>query len=367
MSDTSSFSHTVADAHARIESIERPHVRIGYVPLSDAAPLIVADALGLGERHGLTIELCRQPSWAAIRDKLLTGELDAAHSLYGLVYGVHVGIGGPQAEMAALMVLARNGQGITLSTPLADAFAATGNLTTALSTLGRKAVFAQTFPTGTHAMWLYYWLHAQGVHPLRDVECVTIPPQAMVKTLAQHELDGFCVGEPWNALAQRDGAGRTVIASSAIWPDHPEKVLATRADFVARYPNTAKALIKVMLEACRWLDEPGHRQDVAQWLAAPDIIGVPADCIASRLVETVGAQHVTFFKNGTVNYPHVSEGVWFLEQFERWGLWQASRQPEASTNATIAARINQTTLYAQAATELGIEVALQVSPVKLFD
>ena len=131
------------------------------------------------------------------------------------------GIGGPQADMAVLMVLNRNGGAITLSNALADAWRDTGSLKDAFASLGRAPVLAQTFPTGTHAMWLYYWLAAHGVHPLRDIESVVIPPPRMVDALAEDQLDGFCCGEPWHALAEARGAGRTVALTSGIWPDHP--------------------------------------------------------------------------------------------------------------------------------------------------
>ncbi|WP_034177143.1 CmpA/NrtA family ABC transporter substrate-binding protein, partial [Burkholderia ambifaria] len=144
---------------------ERAHLRVGFVALSDAAPLIVAQQLNLGAHHGLTLELSRQPSWAAVRDKLLTGELDAAHALYGLVCGLQLGIGGPQTDMAALMVLNRNGQAITFARGLADAYRESGDVRAALATLGRKPLLAQTFPTGTHAMWLNHWLASHGVDP----------------------------------------------------------------------------------------------------------------------------------------------------------------------------------------------------------
>src|SRR5580692_474167 len=214
----SSTPHALSAAPARLE---KTHLRLGFVALSDAAPLIAAKLLEFGHAHGLTLELCRQPSWAAVRDKLLSGDLDAAHALYGLVYGVQLGLGGPRTEMAVLMVLNRNGQAITLSNRLADALAEHGTLPKALATLGRKPVFAQTFPTGTHAMWLYYWLAAQGVHPLRDIDSVVIPPPQMVAALADDKLDGLCVGEPWNALAETEGVGRTVAQTGEVWPDHP--------------------------------------------------------------------------------------------------------------------------------------------------
>ncbi|CAN7584522.1 ABC transporter substrate-binding protein [Trinickia sp. LjRoot230] len=335
--------------------LEKTHLRIGFVALSDAAPLIAAKVLEFGHRHGLTLELCRQPSWAAVRDKLLSGELDAAHALYGLVYGVQLGIGGPQADLAVLMVLNRNGQAITLSTRLARALDETGNLKAALATLGRTPVFAQTFPTGTHAMWLYYWLAAQGIHPLNDIESVVIPPPRMVDALARETLDGFCAGEPWHALAEAGGAGETVAATSEIWPGHPEKVLACRRDFVAFHPNTARALIRTMLEACRWVDSPTHREEIAPWLAKSDALDVPHELIAPRLSGRDGGRRftqpplaVSFFEGGAVNYPRVSDGRWFLAQYRRWHLLRAD-ESDAAGDAAIAAAVNQTALYREAA------------------
>jgi len=349
---------------ATLAAPEKTHLKIGFVPLADAAPLVAAKLLEFGHAHGLTLELSRQPSWAALRDKLLSGELDAAHSLYGLVYGVQLGLGGPQTDMAVLMVLNRNGQAITLSNRLADALAEHGTLPRALATLDRKPVFAQTFPTGTHAMWLYYWLASQGVHPLHDIESVVIPPPQMVAALAEDRLDGLCVGEPWPGLAGQRGVGRTVIASGGIWPDHPEKVLACRRDFVARYPNTARALVQTMLEACRWLDGEGNRRQIAQWLARPEMLGVDASLIAARLEGDAAAPApgMKFFEEGRVNYPRESEGVWFLTQFERWGM--LARRDDYRE---IARALNQTALYGEAAAAIGIEVPQAVATAPFVD
>ncbi|SMG61473.1 CmpA/NrtA family ABC transporter substrate-binding protein [Paraburkholderia susongensis] len=345
--------------------LEKTHLRLGFVALSDAAPLVAAKLLEFGHAHGLTLELCRQPSWAAVRDRLLAGELDAAHTLYGLVYGVQLGLGGPRTDMAVLMVLNRNGQAITLSTRLADMLATHGTLRDALAALGRKPVFAQTFPTGTHAMWLYYWLASQGIDPLRDIESVAIPPPQMVAALSEDRLDGLCVGEPWNALAEAQGVGRTVALTSEVWPGHPEKVLACRRDFVDAYPHTARALVQTLLEACRWLDGAGHRDEIARWLARPDYIGIDERLIAARLGERLGERlesrpdtapaarrlPMRFFDNGTVNYPHPFEGAWFLTQFERWGMIDARND-----YAEIAACINQTQLYREAAARMKVAV-----------
>jgi nitrate/nitrite transport system substrate-binding protein len=347
---------TSVTAAAFAELPEKTHLRLGFVALSDAAPLIAAKLLEFGHAHGLTLELCRQPSWAALRDKLLSGELDAAHSLYGLVYGVQLGLGGPCTDMAVLMVLNRNGQAITLSNRLADALAKRGTLRAALATLGRKPVFAHTFPTGTHAMWLYYWLAAQGVDPLRDIDSVAIPPPQMVAALAEDRLDGLCVGEPWNAMAEAHGVGRTIAYTSEVWPEHPDKVLACRRDFVDAHPRTTRALVQTVLEACRWLDGAGHRDEIASWLARPEYIGIDERLIAARLGDHVDAENarrlpMRFFDDGAVNYPHPFEGAWFLTQFERWGITDARNDYEA-----IAARINQTQLYREAAARVNVAV-----------
>jgi nitrate/nitrite transport system substrate-binding protein len=334
--------------------LEKTHLRLGFVALSDAAPLVAAKLLEFGHAHGLTLELQRQPSWAAVRDKLLSGDLDAAHTLYGLVYGVQLGLGGPRTDMAVLLVLNRNGQAVTLSNRLADALAEHGSLPKALATLGRKPVFAQTFPTGTHAMWLYYWLASQGVDPLRDIESVVIPPPQMVAALAEDKLDGLCAGEPWNALAEAQRVGRTVAYTSEVWPEHPEKVLACRRDFVDANPNATRALVQTMLEACRWLDGAGNREEIARWLARPDYIGIDEASIAARLgvdAAMSGIPPVRFFDDGAANYPHPFEGAWFLTQFERWGMIDAR-----ADYAQIAARINQTQLYREAAARVNVAV-----------
>jgi len=367
VSSSASLSASSLASSSTSGQLEKTHLRLGFVALSDAAPLVAAKLLEFGHAHGLTLELSRQPSWAAVRDKLLSGDLDAAHTLYGLVYGVQLGLGGPQTDMAVLMVLNRNGQAVTLSNRLADALAAHGTLPKALAALGRKPVFAQTFPTGTHAMWLHYWLAAQGVHPLRDVESVVIPPPQMVAALAEDGLDGLCVGEPWNAMAEAQGVGRTVAYTSEVWPDHPEKVLACRRDFVDENPNTARALVRTMLEACRWLDGPGHRHEIARWLARPEFIGIDEALIAARFGDAIPASvphglPVRFFDDGAVNYPQPFEGAWFLTQFERWGMIDAR-----ADYAQIAEGINQTQLYREAAAQVKVAVPAQETTQRFMD
>ncbi len=327
---------------------------IGYMPLLDAAPLVAASRLGLDRHHGLQLRLHRQPSWATLRDRLLTGELDAAQAMSAMVLGVQAGIGGPQADLAILMGLNRNGQAITLSAPLAAALAQGRSIAGALRALPRRAVLAQTFPTGTHALWLYYWLAAHGIDPLRDIQAVTLPPSRMPQALADGELDGFCAGEPWGAQAETLGVGRRVVCSGRIWPGHPEKVLATRRGFAALEPELAVALTAAVLDACRWLDaDPEHRRQAAQWLAAEEVIGVPAQRLLAGLLPSAqpAAAALCFHAGGEANFPWISDGRWFLAQFRRWG-WL----PPAAGDDPWLDDVFRTGSYRQAAARLGIAV-----------
>ena len=220
---------------------EKTEVKIGFIPLTDCASVVMASVLGIDQKYGVKIIPSKETSWAGVRDKLVSGELDFAHVLYGLVYGVHLGIGGPKKDMAVLMTLSNNGQAITLSKKLADKGAVDGpGLAKLMASEKREYTFAQTFPTGTHAMWLYYWMAANGINPFADSKVITVPPPQMVANMRVGNMDGFCVGEPWNHRAIIDGIGITAITTQDIWKDHPEKVLGTTNDFVKKYPNPAK-------------------------------------------------------------------------------------------------------------------------------
>ncbi len=330
-------------------------LRLGYMPLIDCAPLIAAVRLGLDRKHGLQLQLQRQASWAAIRDKLLSGELDAVHALAGMIYGVQTGIGGPQADLAILLTLNQNGQAITLSAALADGLAQGRALKELLAAAPTRPVFAQTFPTGTHALWLYYWLAAQGVDPMTAIDSVTLPPPQMPAALARGELQGYCAGEPWSAQAESLGAGKRVISSGRIWPGHPEKVLACRRDFATLEPEIAVALTTTLLEACRWLDHADHRLEAARWLADPEVIDLPVERLAACLLpESVIGEDPTalrFHADGQVNFPWHSDGRWFLHQFRRWGLL---RPGQAQADDRLLAQVHQTHTYRQAAESLGV-------------
>lgn len=333
----------------------RHTIRLGFVPLSDCAPIVVAQKLDLGRRYGLHLDLQKQASWASIRDKLLDGRLDAAHALYGLVYGIELGLGSPASAMAILLTLNRNGQGISLSSALIGELESGATLAQIAGE--RPLVFAHTFPTGTHAMWLYYWLAAQGIDPLRGVRSVVIPPPQMSEALAAGLLDGFSAGQPWHAVAAARALGRLWVHSSEIWPDHPEKVLACRRAWVDEDPVRAEALTAVLLEACRWLEAPGHRAQAADWLAEEGYLGVPSELINAQWqgrADLAGNQalEMSFFDGGAANYPYPSDGLWFLEQFQRWGMLPGTHDLPA-----VVAAVQQRELYARAAQQLGVAVA----------
>ena len=234
---------------------EKKEVKIGFIPLTDCASVVMASVLGLDVKHGVKFVLSKEASWAGVRDKLVNGELDFAHVLYGLVYGVHLGLSGPKKDMAVLMTLNHNGQAITLSKKLADKGAVDGaGLAKLMQSDKREYTFAQTFPTGTHAMWLYYWLASYGINPMKDAKVITVPPPQMVANMRVGNMDGFCVGEPWNHRAIMDGIGVTAATTQDIWKDHPEKVLGTTAEFTKKYPNTARAVTAAIIEAGQWID-----------------------------------------------------------------------------------------------------------------
>jgi nitrate/nitrite transport system substrate-binding protein len=328
--------------------------------------VVVAATQGFAQPYGLTLNLKRQSSWANLRDKLVSGELDAAHSLYGLIYAVHLGIGGvASTDMAVLMGLNQNGQSINLSHGL-QALGVTSPeaLDHHVHQSRPKLTFAQTFPTGTHAMWLYYWLASQGIHPLQDVDSVVVPPPQMVAHLQAGRIDGFCVGEPWAASAVRQNLGFTMATTQTIWPDHPEKVLGCTRAFVDQYPNTARALVMAILEASRFIEASReNRRSTAQLLSAPEYLDAPLDCIEPRLLGdyTDGLGNhwqdphaMRFHSGGEVNLPYLSDGMWFMTQFRRWGLLR-----DDPDYLGVAREVQQLDLYREAATAVGVPAQVQ--------
>ena len=341
---------------------EKKEVRIGFIPLTDCSSVVMAAVNKFDEKYGIKIIPTKEASWASVRDKLVNGELDAAHVLYGLVYGVQLGIGGPKKDMNVLMSLNNNGQAITLSNKLKEAGVTDGaTLAKKVLSKDREYTFAQTFPTGTHAMWLYYWLAAHGVNPFKDVKTIVVPPPQMVANMRVGNMDGFCVGEPWNNRAIMDKIGFTAVTSQDIWVDHPEKVLGTSAEWVAKHPNTARAMTAAVLDAGKWIDASlANRRITAETVAQKAYINTDMDVILERMLGRYSnglgkswddKNHMKFFNDGAVTFPYLSDAMWFLTQHKRWGLLK-----DDPDYLAVAKKVNRIDIYKQAATAAGVSV-----------
>src|SRR5476649_1699620 len=344
-----------------MSGIEQPKLKIGYIPIIDCAPVILANELGAYERQGLEVEIRREVSWANVRDKLALGVLDAAHILAPLPLAITLGIDSVTVPLVTVMTLEVNGNALTLSNALwqeieetAPELAATKPLDArAVAAVVRKRaaagrpqlVLASVFPYSVQNYMLRLWLSSGGLDPDRDVRLTIVPPPHTVAHLSGGVIDGYCVGEPWNQQAQAQGIGRIALTGPDIWKGMPEKVLGTTETFAAKNPNTVKALIKALLEACQWLDEPGNRGEAARALSTPRYLNTPADVMARTL--ELPDFHV--FHRDHANFPWRSHADWFLGQMVRWG--QAA--PTIDITAT-ADRVYRTDIFRAAASELGI-------------
>jgi nitrate/nitrite transport system substrate-binding protein len=335
---------------------EKEEVKVGFIPLTDCASVVMASVLGFDKKYGIKIVLSKESSWAGVRDKLVNGELDAAHVLYGLIYGVQMGIGGAKKDMAVLMNLNHNGQAITLSKKVSDKGGVDGpSLAKLMRTDKREYTFAQTFPTGTHAMWLYYWLATYGINPMKDAKVITVPPPQMVANMRVGNMDGFCVGEPWGHRAIVDGVGVTGATTQDIWQDHPEKTLGTTAEWVKTNPNTARALVAAVLEASKWIDASlSNKTKMASTIADKSYVNTSVDVINQRILGRYqngmgktwdDPNYMKFYNDGSVNFPYLTDGMWFMTQHKRWGLLKG--EPDYLATATA---VNQIALYKEAAT-----------------
>ncbi|MCS6926645.1 MAG: ABC transporter substrate-binding protein [Candidatus Binatia bacterium] len=344
---------------------EKTTIRFGIIALTDCSSIVMAHELGLFKKYGIDSVISKEASWAVIRDRLILGENQATHMLYSMPYASTMGLfGAPQKPVVIPFVINRNGQAITLHRKYLGQGVQQPQqlrpLVAAAQQQGSPLTFAVTFPVGTHAMWMRYWLGAAGIHPDKDVSLITIPPPQMVANLKVGKMEGFCVGEPWNARAVFDKIGYTVITSQQIWKDHPEKVLAFSEEFVEKNPKTVKAILRAMFEASQYIDNLENRERVADIVSRPQYINCPKEVILGRLLGTYDygngnpvaedPDYMTFFVRHT-NFPWKSHGVWFLSQFRRWGMVQ-----EPPEYHRLVDRVNRPDIYREVAKELGLDV-----------
>lgn len=312
---------------------ERREVTFSFLPLSDAAPIIVAHAKGWFEEQGIRASLRRETSWTALRDSLNLGVSHAAQMLFVMPLAANCGLlGGDQQPLIVPWVLNSNGQAITLNTRYQGRIRGDARVLRDEALAGREAgrplVFGHTLRIGTHAMWLRYWLAAGGIDPIQDVVLITVPPSQMVRNMRGAAMTGFCVGEPWNAHAIVEGVGYTAVASQQLWPDHPEKVCAFTEAFAEAHPRTVIAILKALDRSSRWLDDASNHDEAAALLARPDYLNCDETLVRGRLGRCIdfGDDRVEelscglrFFE-GRMNRPCTNHALWFLTQLRRWGL-----------------------------------------------
>jgi len=365
--------------YGRVWASEAPEITnltFGIIALTDCSPIVIAHEKGFFTKHGITATVSKGASWAAIRDSLSNGEIQATHMLLGMPIASTMGLlGSPKKAMVAPWLLNRNGQAITLAAALKGKVQADPKalkpLVDAAKAAGTPMTFAMTFPPGTHAMWMRYWLAAGGIHPDKDVALITIPPPQMVANMKVGKMDGFCVGEPWNARAVADGIGFTATTTQDLWKDHPEKVCAFTAEFADKNPKTVKAVLKALHEASVWLDKLDNRPEQAEIVARPTYINCAKEILLGRLQgkydfgdgRTKQDPNYMIFSGRNCNYPQPKFAAWWLTQFRRWGMVQG-----APDYTGIAKQVMRPELYEEAMKEIGYKHGgLDNKPETLFD
>ncbi len=353
--------------------LEVNKVRLGFIALTDAAPLIIALEKGFFRKYGLTqVEVVRQASWVSTRDNLVRGSaaggIDGAHILSPMPYLMAAGTitSGQPLAMNILARLNVNGQGISLANIYKSV--SVGLKSEQLKEeveqakskgSGRRLKVAMTFPGGTHDLWIRYWLAAGGINPDTDVSMFVVPPSQMVANLKTGTMNMLCVGEPWNAQIIRRNVGHSALTTGQLWQDHPEKALAMRADWVERYPRATKAMLMAVLEAQIWCDEMANKEEMCQIVSTRKYFNVPVEDILERSkgnfdfgngqVLTNSPYQMKFWQN-SASYPYQSHDLWFLVENIRWGYLPPNTNTQDLIN-----QVNREDLWREAAQAIGQE------------
>jgi len=346
---------------------------LGFIALTDSAPLIIAKELGLFAKYGMPdVNVVKQASWAATRDNIVLGSgaggIDGAHILSPMPYLLTLGTIGKATPMNILARLNVNGQAITVEKEYLNVHADINSarmrpLINQRRAAGRKITMAMTFPGGTHDLWIRYWLAAQGISPDADVELITIPPPQMVANMKAGTMEAFCVGEPWNDQAVAQQLGYTAVSTGQLWMNHPEKCFGMRADWVAAHPNAAAALTAAVIEAQRWCDAPANNAKLAQIIGGRDWLKVPVTDIQDRLAGTFTMGDGRVFKNApfkmkfwqdAASFPFKSHDLWFLTEEQRWG-----KLPMSLNKTAAIAKVNRSDIWRKGAALAGVPAGAQ--------
>ncbi|MGF0523440.1 CmpA/NrtA family ABC transporter substrate-binding protein [Agrobacterium pusense] len=345
--------------------------KIGFIALTDAAPLIIAAEKGLFAKHGMPdVEILKQASWGATRDNLVLGGasngIDGAHILTPMPYLMHTGKVTQNNVPVPMTILARlnlDSQGISVAREYADSGVQldASKLKAAFEKKkaeGKEIKAAMTFPGGTHDLWIRYWLAAGGIDPDKDVSTIVVPPPQMVANMKVGNMDVFCVGEPWNEQLVNQGIGFTACTTGELWKGHPEKALGMRADWVEKNPNATKALLMAVIEAQMWCDEMANKEEMSTILGKRQWFNVPPKDVLGRLKGNINYGNGRVLENTRLqmkfwqdhaSYPFHSHDSWFIAENIRWGKFA----PDTDVKALVA-KVNREDIWRAAAKDLGV-------------
>jgi nitrate/nitrite transport system substrate-binding protein len=363
-----------AGAFAEGAGPEVQKAKLGFIALTDAAPLFVAKEKGLFAKYGMPdVEVEKQSSWGTTRDNLVLGSegngIDGAHILTPMPYLISAGVVTQNNVPTPMHILARlnlNSQGISVANEYADLKVGldAAPLRVALEkkkASGRSIKAAMTFPGGTHDLWIRYWMAAGGIDPDKDIETIVVPPPQMVANMKVGTMDFFCVGEPWNEQLIHQKAGYSALTTGEIWKDHPEKVLGMRAAWVEKNPRAAKALLMAVMEAQQWCDNDANKDEMAAISSKRQWMNVPVADIDARIKGNFDYGTGRAEKNSPLlmkywrdhaSYPFQSHDAWFITENIRWGKIPASTDIKA-----LIAKVNREDLWKDAAKTLGVAAA----------
>lgn len=361
-------------AFAATAGPEASGIKLGFIALTDAAPLIIAKEKGIFEKYGMPdVEVLKQASWGATRDNLVLGGeangIDGAHILTPMPYLISAGKVTQNNVPVPMSIIARlnlDSQGISVASEYADtgvqldasklkeAFAAK-------KAAGNEIKVAMTFPGGTHDLWLRYWLAAGGIDPDKDVSTIVVPPPQMVANMKVGNMDAFCVGEPWNEQLVNQGIGFTACTTGELWKGHPEKALGLRSDWIEKHPNATKALMMAVMEAQIWADSMDNKEEMSAILGKRQWFNVPPKDVAGRLKGTINYGNGRLLENTGLqmkfwrdhaSYPFKSHDAWFLTENIRWGMFA----PDTDIKALVD-QVNREDIWRAAAKDLGVAAA----------
>ncbi len=331
---------------ALLAELEKKDLKIGFIALTDCAPIVIAKEKGFFEKYGLNVKVEKEGGgWPGIQQKVINGEYDFSHALAGMPIAATLGING-EANLQALLSLDFNGNGITFGNKIIDIMAKYGmdEKKRPLDSIALKKYidakhaeektykplnFGMVHPVSTHNYELRYWMASSGIKPDEDTTIKPFPPPTMPSNLIAGNIEGYCVGEPWNERIVMENKGSTLVTNYDIWNNNPEKVLQARADFVEKNPETTKAVMKAIIEAQMWLDESWeHRKEAAKILSKPNYVKAPVNVLEKSMTGTFqylkgqdseSNPMFNVFANYYAAYPFYSHGMWFITQMYRWG------------------------------------------------